>query len=118
YIARVTRVNAAAAASLALAPLQPVVRLGGAESRYDARLRWTREASDSDLAGYAIVMRATTAPYWEREIFVGNVTDYTFSDTSSDEYVFGVKAVDKDGNESLVGASSPAARMKRVVEIY
>lgn len=38
----------------------------------------------------------------EREVFVGNVTDYTFPDVSIDDLVFGVKAIDKDGNESLV----------------
>lgn len=116
YIARVTRVNGVAAACLALAPRSPAVfedierngrkihslMLGRGKSRYDAQLRWKMENPEPDLAGYVIVMRATTAPYWEKEIYVGNVTEYTMPNVSIDELVFGVKAIDKDGNESLV----------------
>jgi hypothetical protein len=56
------------------------------------------------LAGYVVVMRSTTAPDWEREFFVGNVTEHVMEDVSIDAWTFGVKAVDKDGNESLVSA--------------
>jgi hypothetical protein len=47
-------------------------------------------------------MRKTTSPLWEEELFVGNVTTYTLPDVNIDEVVLGVKAIDKDGNESLV----------------
>jgi hypothetical protein len=47
-------------------------------------------------------MRSTTSPVWERETWVGNVTSYTMSDVSIDDVVIGVKAIDKDGNQSLV----------------
>jgi hypothetical protein len=63
-------------------------------------------------------MRSTTAPYWDREIFVGNVTHYTIPDISIDEYVFGVKAVDTEGNESLVTPFVQAPRTKRVFPVY
>ena len=125
YTAMVARVNAAAAASLALAPKAPVtsrVATSGAQkgrpgpnlSRgtgrggYDARLGWSNENPDPDLAGYAIVWRATTSPYWEHEIWVGNVSEYTLKDVSIDDRVFGVKAIDKEGNESMVAAYGPA----------
>jgi len=132
YAARVTRVNAAVAASLAWAPKAPEVTerierngqqtanllLTRGTGRSDAVLRWKQERPEADLAGYAVVMRATTAPYWERDVFVGNVAEYTFPDLSIDEYIFGVKAIDQEGNESLVSPYVPAPRAKRIIETY
>jgi hypothetical protein len=151
YATRVTKVNAAVLASLALAPKPPVVApprgqggfggrggrggAGGAnapaggtpppaltpeeqqqrrtaaanrpgltrgKSGYDAALRWANPNPEADLAGYAVVIRDTTSPVWQREIYVGNVTEYTIPDFSIDDVVIGVKAIDKDGNQSLV----------------
>ena len=133
YAARVTRVNAAALASLALAPKAPVVirevksgpnkgrvapNIGRGKSRYAAHLKWTNENPEPDLAGYAVVSRSTTAPYWEKEVFVGNVNEYVLEDVSIDDWIFGVKAIDKDGNESLVSAYVDSPRPKRVIEVY
>jgi len=132
YIAQVARVNAAAAAALAWAPKSPqtseIVERNGqkvpsllltrGKSRYDAVLKWKQENPESDLAGYAIVVRSTTAPNWDREIFVGNVTEYTMPGVSIDEYVFGVKAVDKDGNESLVTPYVQTPRPRRPILVY
>ena len=83
-----------------------------------AALRWLAPAPEPDLAGYAIVMRSTTSAYWEREIYVGNVTEYTLPDVSIDEVVFGVTAVDRDGNESLVSAYVQAPRQRRTIATY
>src|SRR5580658_10197264 len=154
YTTRVAKMNAAALASLALAPKPPVVTAprgqggfggrgqganaaGGAaetaatsatpppavtaeqqqqrrtaaanrpglargKTGYDAALRWTNPNPEPDLAGYAVVIRDTTSPVWQREIYVGNVTEYTIPDLSIDDVVIGVKAIDKDGNQSLV----------------
>jgi hypothetical protein len=116
YAARVARVNGAALASLALAPVPPVLNwtwesgpnkgghvplLTRGKSGYDAVLRWLPN-TEPDLAGYSVLMRSTTSPVWEREVWVGNVTSYTMPDVSIDDVVIGVKAVDKDGNASLV----------------
>ncbi len=120
YTARVTRMNAAVAASLALAPRTPVTRrepgaappaaqgqqrqrgmLNRGRSGYDAALQWLYPAPEADLAGFAVVIRPTTSALWEREIFVGNVTQFTIPDLSIDDVVIGVKAIDKDGNQSL-----------------
>jgi hypothetical protein len=116
YTANVARVNAAAAASLALAPPAPDVNrevltgankgrllpnLSRGKSLYDAVLRW-KDSPAEDLAGYLVVMRPTTAAFWEREVFVGKTTEYTFEGLSIDDIVIGVKAIDKDGHESLV----------------
>jgi hypothetical protein len=71
---------------------------------YDAVARWAMPNPEPDIAGYEIMVRDTTAPYWQREIYVGNVTEYTMPDTSIDDIVIGVRAIDKDGNPSLVAA--------------
>ena len=121
YAARVTKVNAAALASLALAPKPPDVdrlvpardpsrpavvspNLFRGKSRYDALLRWKNPDPEADLLGYAVVIRSTTAPLWEREIFAGNVQEYTLKDFSIDDVIIGVKAVNKAGIESMVSA--------------
>jgi hypothetical protein len=133
YTAQVTRVNAAALASLALAPKTPVVtraiktgprkgevvaNIARGKSRYDAVLKWTNDAPEADLAGYAVVMRSTIAPFWEKEIWVGNVSEFALESVSIDDTVFGVKAVDKDGNESLVSAYVAASFPAGPVEVY
>lgn len=132
YIARVTKVNGAVAASLAWAPKMPVTSeeverngrkttsllLTRGKSRYDAMLKWKQENPEADLAGYVIVMRKTTSPDWEREIYVGNVNEFTLPEVSIDEVVFGVKAIDKEGNESLVSPYVQAPRTKRVIQTY
>lgn len=133
YTARVIQVDAAALASLALAPKAPLTsqvlttgpRKGQAvpmisrgKSRYDAVLRWKNENPEPDLLGYAIVMRKTTAPFWESQIFVGNVTEYTLKDVSIDDRIFGVRAIDRDGNESLVSPYVTGPRRKTEIETY
>ena len=125
YTAKVARVNAAALASLALAPVRPVNVSGAASpliqrgaSGYDAVLMWDCEFPEDDLAGYAVVLRKTTAPYWEREIFVGLEGEHRLADVSIDEWVFGVKAIDRDGNESLVSPYVQPARRPVEWELY
>jgi hypothetical protein len=80
-------------------------------SGYDAALRWAMPNPEPDLAGYAVMIRSTTSAMWEREIYVGNVTEYTIPNLSIDDVVIGVKAIDKDGNQSLVSVyeQAPAA---------
>jgi hypothetical protein len=127
YATKVTRLNAAAAGSLALAPATPLTMRSNAKGvvtgpnlargkGYDAALKWAASAAP-DIAGYVVTLRSTTSPMWEREIFVGNVTEYSLKGISIDDIVLGVKAVDKDGLESPVAAynliprnfSNPAA---------
>jgi Peptidase family M28 len=108
YIANVTRVNVAALATLALAPAAPKgVELEVTALTNDTTLSWSA-VSAADLAGYEIVWRATSAPYWTDTRFVGKVTRYTIKDLSKDNYFFGVRSVDADGNRSVVVAPVPA----------
>jgi Predicted aminopeptidases len=107
YVANVTRINAASLARLALAPARPknvgmvTTRLGN-----DTELRW--DASDApDIAGYEIVWRDTVSPVWTNSINVGNVTSYVIKGMTKDNYFFGVRAVDKDGNKSPVSFPRP-----------
>ena len=105
YTTNVTRAVGAALMHLALAPKPPAVgALGRGASRYDADLRWKQDAPEADLAGYAVLLRSTTSPFWEREVFVGNVDHTTLKNILIDEVVLGVRAVDKDGLEGLASA--------------
>ncbi|MGH9622242.1 MAG: hypothetical protein ACRD45_21365, partial [Bryobacteraceae bacterium] len=88
------------------------------KSGYDALLKWKDPNPEPNLAGYVVLMRKTTAPYWEREIYVGNVNEYLMPDVSIDEYVFGVAAVDKDGDESLVTPYVQTPHHPRPIETY
>ena len=107
YVAQVARVNAAALASLALAPAAPQdVKVKTANLDNGTDLVWKANA-EPDLAGYRIVWRDTTAPLWQGSKFVGNVTTYRL-DLSKDNLLFGVQAVDKDGNVSPATYPFPA----------
>ncbi|HEV8160405.1 MAG TPA: M28 family metallopeptidase [Pyrinomonadaceae bacterium] len=106
YVANVTKINAASLAKLALAPTRPknVVlanRLGN-----DTELKWEMGA-ETDLAGYEIVWRETTSPVWTNSIYINKVTDYLIKNMSKDNYFFGIRAVDKDGNKSPVSFPKP-----------
>lgn len=100
YIAQVARVNAAALASLALAPAAPQeVKIRTARLDNHTDLTWQANA-EPDLAGYRVVWRDTTAAQWQGSRFVGKVTAVTMPQ-SKDNLFFGVQAVDRDGNASV-----------------
>jgi hypothetical protein len=112
YVAQVARINAAALASLALAPDAPKnVELETVRLENDTTLRWDANR-EPDLAGYQIVWRETTAPFWQYKLFVGNVTRYTLKGISKDNYLFAVQAVDKGGNTSVAAYPLPS-RLQR-----
>lgn len=100
YVADVARVNAAALATLALAPAAPTeVEVETARLENDTRLRWAPN-HEPDLAGYRVVWRETTAPFWEHAVETGLVTEFTVKGVSKDNVIFGVKAVDTGGHAS------------------
>ena len=110
YAAKLTAVNAATLASLAWAPAPPAnVAIAGAV-RPSTTLFWDAVEA-ADLAGYKVYWRETTAPQWDHSRFVGKVTEYTLENTIIDNYLFGVAAVDTNGNESIV--SFPQRRALR-----
>jgi hypothetical protein len=110
YVANVARVNAASLAALALAPSRPKgVTIVAQRLSNDTELRWEAN-KEPDFAGYEIVWRETTAAVWTNSKPVGNVTSFTMKGMSKDNYFFGVRAVDKDGNRSPVTYPRPQAR--------
>src|ERR1051326_8156023 len=111
YIANVARVNAASLAMLAYAPARPkgvtiISRLSD-----DTELHWDAN-TEPDLAGYEIVWRDTTAPVWTNSQPVGKVTSFVLKGMSKDNYFFGVRAVDNDGNRSPVSYPKPMTRQQ------
>jgi Zn-dependent M28 family amino/carboxypeptidase len=110
YAARLTAVNAAVLASLAWAPPAPRnVRIGGAVQP-STTLAW--DAVDHpDLVGYRVYWRDTTAPQWQRSRFVGRVDRFTLEGMVVDNYLFGVAAVARSGDESVV--SFPTGLLRR-----
>ena len=102
YCAKLTGVNAIVLAGLAWAPPQPTgVMIGGAV-RPSTRLMWD-PVEGANLAGYKIYWRETTAPQWQYSRYVdASVQDFTLEGIVIDNYLFGVAAVGKDGNESVV----------------
>ena len=107
YVANVARVNAAALAALALGPAAPRdAEIETVKLENDTTLRW-RANNEPDLAGYRIVWRETTAPFWQGRQDVGNVTRYTLKGLSKDNLIFAVQAIDKAGNASVATYPRP-----------
>lgn len=112
YIADVARVNAASLAALALAPARPknvVFPIGLSD---DTVIKWEAN-KEPDVAGYEIVWRDTTAATWTNSRAVGNVLTFTMKGMSKDNYFFGVRAIDKEGNRSPVTYPKPLPRAPR-----
>src|SRR5215469_6246546 len=113
YIARVTRVNAAALWALATSPstpkgvqihTTPPVSFAGTNL---TTLTWNANP-ESNVTGYEVVMRETTDADWTSALPVGNVTTVTLN-ISKDNVQFGLRAVDRKGNRSPVAFPQVAA---------
>jgi hypothetical protein len=113
YVADVARVNAAALASLARAPAPPSrVEIETDPLENDATLHWAPNV-EPDLAGYRIVWRETTAPFWEQALNVpASLNRKTLRDLSKDNVIFGVEAVDTAGH------ASPAVYARELTNIH
>ena len=107
YAAKLTGLNAVVLASMAWAPAPPAgVEIEGAV-RADTTLSW-RPKSAADVAGYTVHWRATTAPVWTHERFVGDLETFTLENLVIDNYFFGVSARSPEGFESPVVFPGPA----------
>ncbi len=114
YTTNVARVNGAVLASLSLAPPPPTgVGIDISRLEHDTTLLWDHSGL-GDLKGFYICIRETTAPQWQRKIFV-NVQDvqseegYTYiqKGKSKDNYIFGIQAVGKNGLNSVTVFPAP-----------
>ncbi|MDQ2680669.1 MAG: M20/M25/M40 family metallo-hydrolase [Candidatus Eremiobacteraeota bacterium] len=104
YLARVTKMNVAALAALALGPDVPAkVQMLTRTLGYDATLRWKTVPR---ATAYEIVWRATDSPVWQYSKDVGNVTQATVK-VSKDDFILGVRAVDAQGHRSVVVYPTP-----------
>lgn len=106
YLAQNARINAAAAAALALAPPAPRLLskgrrplLGRTPTGYDAHLKWHASAG---AVGYRVYWRDGWSMDWQQTAALGNVTEHVIPDVSIDDHVFGVAAIGADGHESPV----------------
>jgi Zn-dependent M28 family amino/carboxypeptidase len=107
YLRHAAQVNAAIVADLASAPAAPTnVRLLGDLSA-KTTLNWDGPASTDGIAGYEILLRKTTAPDWEKTIWIPAGETKTVLDYSKDDYLFAVRAVGATGARSL--ATVPVA---------
>jgi hypothetical protein len=102
YLAQNARVNAAAVAELALAPLPPVLEFLNADpTSATVRLRWKMVPN---AIGYRVYWRQAWGPDWEQNIRVGNVTEYNVSHAQADDSIFGIAAIGRDNHESPISA--------------
>ncbi|MCX6143470.1 MAG: M20/M25/M40 family metallo-hydrolase [Ignavibacteriales bacterium] len=108
YCAQVARVNAAGIATLGRGPQPPTkVEVLTARLENDSELRWQKNP-EGDLAGYLVRYRQTSSPVWEHSVFTADTT--IALKVSKDDFLFGVQAVDKEGNASLVTLPRPSGR--------
>jgi hypothetical protein len=110
YIAQVARINAASLGALALAPAVPAgVEIETKELTNDTTLHWQANR-EPDVAGYEVLWRETTSPLWQHAASTGNVTRFTAPKVSKDNFLFGVAAVDREGNRSPAVYPAPSAK--------
>ncbi len=101
YAAKLTAVNAITLAALAWAPPAPQeVKIGGAVTA-NTTLSW-RIPESTNLAGFKIYWRDTTAPQWQFSRYVGLMDKFTLTNIVIDNYYFGVASVGNNGYESPV----------------
>ncbi len=99
YLARVTALNTITMAALSRAPAPPTgISIEGAVST-DTTLHWNKVPG---AAGYRVHWRDTTAPQWQYERAVGDVSQTVLTDVVVDDWFFGVSSVSADGYESPV----------------
>ncbi len=105
YLQKVTRMNMSVMANVGLSTQEPenvVVITSGLTNK--TALKWNASKGKKP-AGYYVLMRETTSPFWERKFFVTEPS--ATLGYSKDNYFFGVQSVDENGHESLVIMPKP-----------
>lgn len=99
YARKVTSVNLAVLANLALAPAQPQnVGIVVKEVTNKSTLKWEKPVGKNPK-GYYVLLRETFQPFWQKKIYTEQ-TEITIP-YSKDNYFFAVQSVDENGHESL-----------------
>ena len=129
YMTKVARLQAAVLGTVANAP-RPVSMLapGRDAETYQTNIRWVHKTVEEDIAGYKIYIRPTDTGYWQeiRDVGMPDSTEYAIGEDdnpnvtegyevkldllSIDDYIFGVSAYDRDGNESIVATVGNPSR--------
>jgi hypothetical protein len=109
YVSGVARVSTAALAALARSPAAPKdVELAAAPAGKGTVLRW-KPAESQTTAGYRVVWRETTAPFWEHALEIGHGgLNAVVPEVLPDAAIFGVEAVDAAGHVSPATFALPA----------
>lgn len=109
YVARVARLNAAAMATLALAPGPPRhVQILTSSLDNNTELLWEPPDGFPAGASYQVVWRATDVPNWTEYTSAGRATSITLP-ISKDNVVFGVRSLDAAGHQSPAVFPAPTA---------
>jgi hypothetical protein len=116
YLAKMTKLNVAALASIASAPPPPAPKVEGGVST-DTTVTWEPIAA---AASYAIRWRRTDANQWEvsRSVPASQCSaecKIVLPHIRIDDWVFGVASVSKDGFESPVASAVPGGAFKPYV---
>jgi hypothetical protein len=110
YVANVARLNAAALATLALAPPPPVeVKVVTSNLDNNSTLRWKPGVGAPAGTRYQILWRELASPDWEFVVDVAKFgTDGTATvPVSKDNVIFGVRALDSAGHASYAVVPYP-----------
>ena len=108
YLAQATRLNVAAMASLANAPMPPADVTLGRPPRDTPRTVWNGTgvrltwSPAAGATGYRVWWRSTTAVQWTNSREAGSATELLIPGISIDDYNFGVSSISEDGYESPV----------------
>lgn len=112
YAAKLTALNAITLAGMAGAPPFPANVEASGAVKASAKLTWekTDGKASENLMGYRVHWRLTTEPEWTHSRYVGDVSEWEFTNLVIDNYFFGVSAVAKDGSETPVVFPGAAGR--------
>lgn len=99
YARKITAINLAVLANLALSPLEPInVGIEVKNVTNLSTLKW-ETPQNRKPKGYYVLIRETFYPFWQKKIYTED-TQITLP-YSKDNYFFAVQSVDESGHESL-----------------
>jgi hypothetical protein len=105
YLGKVTKLNVAALAALARAPMPPAVTIER-NNGSNTRVSWTPMKG---AAGYKVWWRDTTAPQWQySRTAAADATSLVLEHASIDDWLFGVSSIAADGSESPIAYPADA----------
>lgn len=114
YLAKVTRLNIAALAALASAPMPPAPKVEAA-LKTDTDLQWQPVPG---AATYAVWQRRTDASAWEAKPVLSGLTETraTLKGVRGDDWLFGVSATAASGAQSPIAAAVPGGAFSPLAE--